>query len=249
MLETADEVIDRVAGDLVAHAEQCVRDHEEFHIALSGGSTPEPLYRRLMYDPDFRRLPWRRTHLWIVDERCVELDDELSNYKMIRETLVEHADIPPEQVHPIAATDPDADVAYERGFKQAMLYRPAGEDRLDYVLLGLGSDGHTASLFPGSSALAEPHRLVRRVHHEPVQPPDRITMTFNLLNAARMIGVLVTGTSKAATIQQIATGSDPVEVLPIRGIAPHNGELLWYLDAAAAGQSREEPPCAQTSKV
>lgn len=236
---TADDVIDRLGADLVMHAEQCVRDYEDFHLALSGGSTPEPLYERLMYDPDFRRLPWRRTHLWVVDERAVPLDDERSNFRMIRETIVDHADIPPEQVHPIPAVEADADRQYERAINEAMLWRVKGQDRLDFILLGVGSDGHTASLFAGSDALHERHRLVRAVHHPPATPPDRVTMTFRLINASRMIAVLVTGVSKAPVIAQLAAGSETVEVLPARGIAPVDGELRWYLDAAACGQADE----------
>ena len=105
---TVDELIDKLAAELVIHAENCVRQFGDFHLALSGGPDPVPLYERLMYDPNYRRLPWRRTHLWIVDERCVPFDDKRSNFRVISEIIVDHADIPHEQVHPIFATSPTA---------------------------------------------------------------------------------------------------------------------------------------------
>lgn len=114
-----DDIIDTIAAELVIAAEQCVREFGDFHLALSGGNTPQPLYERLMYDPDCRRLPWRRTHLWIVDERRVPFDDDRSNFKMIRETIVDHADIPADQVHPIFATADEPDIDYEKRIKEA----------------------------------------------------------------------------------------------------------------------------------
>lgn len=232
---TVDEIIDTLAAELVLMAEQCVRDYGDFHLALSGGSTPEPLYERLMYDPDYRRLPWGRTHIWIVDERCVPFDDARSNFRMIRETIVDHADIPAEHVHPIHADTETAVGDYENNLKEALLKRPKGEDRLDFILLGMGGDGHTASLFPHVDALQEKHRLVRKVHYSTVDPPERVTMTYPLLNAARLVAIFVTGAGKAKMIQRIATGNDSVDDLPIKGIQPQRGELKWYLDAQAAG--------------
>ncbi|MCA9289961.1 MAG: 6-phosphogluconolactonase, partial [Phycisphaerales bacterium] len=99
--ESDYEAVDLAASDLVAQAMNCVREFGDFHLALSGGRTPQPLYERLMYDPDFRAVPWQRTHLWIVDERCVPWDDPRSNFGMIHDTIVQHADLPPEQVHPM----------------------------------------------------------------------------------------------------------------------------------------------------
>lgn len=113
--------------------------------------------------------------------------------------------------------------------------REKNQDRLDYVLLGMGGDGHTASLFPGNPALAEKNHLVRKIHYDKVDPPDRVTMTFPLINAVRVVGVFVTGKSKAAMISRIATGSETVEQIPIKGVNPRYGELKWYLDAEAAG--------------
>ena len=150
-----DRLIDLLAAEMVVQAKACVREFGDFGLALSGGSTPLRLYERLMYDPDFRQLPWPRTHLWLVDERAVPLDDERSNFRMICETIVDHSGIPQEQVHPIAAVSDTADVEYEKQLREVLEWRPRGEDRLDFVLLGMGADGHTASLFPFDDVLSE----------------------------------------------------------------------------------------------
>src|SRR5687768_7369792 len=200
--ETVDELIDKLAADLVVHAENCVRKFGDFHLALSGGSTPQPLYERLMYDPNYRRLPWRRAHLWLVDERCVPFDHPQSNFGLIDETIVNHADIPREQVHPIFAMSPRADVEYEAEIRETLGWREKGQDRLDYVLLGMGSDGHTASLFPHTEPLSESTRLVRFNYCDVVEPPQRVTMTFPLINSARFISVLVTGRAKAPVVKR-----------------------------------------------
>lgn len=230
-----DEVIDALAADIVAESLRCVRRFGDFHLALSGGSTPQPLYERLMICPTYRSLPWQNTHLWIVDERCVPFDDQRSNFRMIRETIVEHSDIPPDQVHPIPATSPNADLEYEKTIRETLCWREKHEDRLDLVLLGMGPDGHTASLFPHTEALHETKRLV--VFNEPKLEPmvRRVTMTYPLINNSRSIVVLVIGASKAATIQRLVSGRDTPDEMPIKGVRPMNGTLRWYLDAAACG--------------
>jgi 6-phosphogluconolactonase len=213
----------------------------DFHLALSGGSTPFPLYRRLMLDPDFRDFPWRRTHLWIVDERCVPFDHEKSNYRQVKDIIVDHSGIPKEQVHPMLVEKPDCDVQYEKDLRHAFLYRSKGHDRLDFVILGLGDDGHTASLFPGSPATLEslkaangtPPRWVLMNRGPKVTPPDRCTMTYTLLNAARMLACLCVGEKKQSMLARVAAGKDKPEDLPILGIRPVAGELRWYLDHAA----------------
>lgn len=231
--EGVEELIDAMAADLFFQSRACVRTFGDFHLALSGGSTPEPLYRRLMYDPNYRELPWKRTHLWVVDERRVPLDDPRSNFKMIRETLVEHSDIPREQVHPVEATEPDADTRYETELRDILGWREKGHDRLDYVLLGMGADGHTASLFPRSPALEAADRLVVINAGPMVTPPDRVTMTLGLINASRFVGIMVTGEKKRAAAARVAAGSELVEDLPVMGVRPVGGELRWYLDRAA----------------
>lgn len=240
----ADALLDAVLAELMVRALSCVRTLGDFHLALSGGSTPMPMYRRLMYDPSYREFPWRKTHLWIVDERLVGFDDDRSNYKHIEELIVRHSDIPAQQVHPMLATEPDADTRYERELREALEWRERGQDRLDYVLLGMGGDAHTASLFPHSPALIEPEagRLVLINQGPRVTPPDRVTLTMEMINASRCVSVLVTGASKRETVARVSgaytkerSGPDAASVaeMPILGVRPRAGELRWYLDSEA----------------
>ncbi len=231
--ESADETLDTLAGEMMVHAMSCVRACGSFHMALSGGSTPMPLYRRLMIGPEYREFPWSHTHLWIVDERRVPFDDERSNFGTIREVLVEHSGIPSAHVHPMDGAHDDADVRYEAELVRELAARGRGKDRLDFVLLGMGADGHTASLFPGSPASTETRRLVRFNDGPKVTPPARITMTFPLINSARFIAVLVTGKSKRETLKKVAARAGGVQALPILGVAPLGGSLRWYVDGEA----------------
>ncbi|HZW07887.1 MAG TPA: 6-phosphogluconolactonase [Phycisphaerales bacterium] len=239
----AGDTLEALASDILSQAAACVRQFGDFHLALSGGGTPLPLYRMLMTDPAYRALPWRKTHLWIVDERRVPFDDERSNYHQIHGLIVEHSDIPRSQVHPILATRDDADTNYEKTLREALEWREKGQDRLDCVVLGMGADGHTASLFPRSRALRDhslPPRMVLINSGPEVTPPDRVTMTQHLINASRFIAILVTGASKRPTIARIAAAhaagelaTDTPDDLPILAIKPKAGELRWYLDHEA----------------
>jgi 6-phosphogluconolactonase len=248
--QEVDTLLDAMAADLLIQAHNCVRTFGDFQLALSGGSTPVALYQRLMIDPNLREFPWNRTHLWIVDERRVPFDDERSNFKMINEIIGDHSGIPPEQVHPIFAMAEDADSRYEQALRDVLGWREKGHDRLDYVLLGMGGDAHTASLFPHSPALMESLGAMRprspgepinlplvRINAGPtVTPPDRVTMMLPLINASRFIAVMVTGKSKRDTIARVAArASDPSAPpdLPILGVRPLGGEQRWYLDYAA----------------
>lgn len=259
--DTVDDLVDAVAADLYVHANNCVRAFGSFHLALSGGSTPVPLYRRLMYDPNYRDLPWAKTHLWIVDERRVPFQDDKSNFKLINELIGDHSGIPAEQVHPIFALAPDADIEYERVLREELGWRERGQDRLDFVLLGMGADGHTASLFPRSPALRdelarpEDQRLVRINEGENVTPPDRVTMTLRLINASRLIAVMVTGDSKRPMLERVVSSwrrlrgagvptatAQEIENLPVLGLSPVGGELRWYLDLPACPPASAATP-------
>ncbi|MBN4061109.1 6-phosphogluconolactonase [bacterium AH-315-I18] len=231
-----DELFDDLGGILLNTANDAVGKRNSCHIALSGGSTPEPFYLRLVTDIRFRAIPWHLMHIWIVDERRVPEDDDKNNFKMIRETLVDHVPIPKRNVHPMPVMDDDPATSYENDMRQLL---PDG--RLDFVLLGMGDDGHTASLFPDTDAQFVEDKWIVVNSGPKVTPPDRVTMTYPLLNAAGRIAVLAVGTKKAAMLQQVsdafATGKPDPRKLPITGINPemHNGELLWFLDSLAAG--------------
>ncbi len=231
-----DELVDKIAADLAEAAVEAVSERGVFHLALSGGSTPKVLYRRLMIDPKFRSFPWDRTHVWIVDDRVVPADDDANNSTMIREYLVEHSDMPTENFHPMPVLDEGGDEDYEAELRQA-LDDGENEDRLDFVLLGMGGDGHTASLFPKSPALREREKWVVFNDAETIAPPrPRMTMTYRLINAARMIAVLVTGDGKYAALQHVSLTPDDVEQFPVTGVGPmyEDGKLVWYLDGGAA---------------
>ena len=232
--EDDDRAIEAIGIDIVHQAKACVRAFGDFHLALSGGSTPMPLYERMMIDPLFREMPWRRTHLWIVDERCVPFEHEKSNFGQIREIICGHSGIPNSQVHPIHAYEEDADARYEQELRDVLGWREKGHDRLDFVLLGMGDDGHTASLFPHSPALDVMDRLVCFNRGPMVTPPDRVTMTYRLINGARFVGALVIGKKKAAMVSRIANGIEMPREIPIKGVAPVGGEFRWYLDADSA---------------
>ncbi len=230
---TDDKLIDHLAADLIIHAENCVREFGDFHLALSGGQTFDRLYQRLMYDPNCRRLPWRRTHLWFVEECCVAFDDAESNYKQIRETIGDHADIPREQFHPIFAEVDTAAEDYEATLRETLAWREKGQDRLDYVLLTAGEDGSIVGLLPGSSLLTDEKRLIGRARPSETSRHDRITMTLPFINASRFIAVLITGENKAGVVQRMTDHGEHAHDLPVNGLAPFNGELKWYLDAPA----------------
>jgi len=232
---TADEVIDVLAADLVIHAENCIREFGDFHLALSGGPIFEGFYQRLMYDPNYRRLPWRRTHLWIVSEACVPLDHPHSTFRQINETIGDHADIPTEQLHPILAQSPNAAAEYEATLKEALAWREKGHDRLDYVLLTVGADGQTAGLFPGAGMLRVEASLMQRTHRGDEPESGHITMTPSIINAARFVSLLVTGAGRAPVIERVARGAETADELPVMRLSPIDGMMKWYLDAPACG--------------
>jgi 6-phosphogluconolactonase len=233
--EDAEAVFDALAADLLLHSMNCARTFGEFHLALSGGSTPMPLYQQLMYDPRYRSLPWKQTHLWIVDERRVPFDDERSNFRQIREIIVEHSDIPADHVHPMRTDVPDPADDYQRTYLRILSTRPKGQDRLDYVLLGMGDNGHTASLFPRTPVLEQRSRFVDVCEGPTVTPPPRVTLTYPAINAARFVSVLVLGEKKTQMLRRVATGADSYLDLPIKGVHPLSGEFVWYVDRAACG--------------
>lgn len=238
----ADRLYDDLGHMLLVTATGAVQSRGVFHLALSGGSTPEPFYMRLCIDPRFRLIPWAKTQLWQVDERRVPDDDDKRNMKMIRESLTEHIGIDPDQVHPMPVMENDPAFLYEKDLRGAFGLDGDvdGPPRLDLILLGMGDDCHTASLFPRSTANDVDDRWIVVNEGEHVTPPDRVTMTFPLINAARHVGVLVVGAKKHEPLQRVsrqrAIGPDRVN-LPISAIDPAShggGNLTWYLDDAAA---------------
>jgi 6-phosphogluconolactonase len=233
-----DLLYDRLVGAMSAVAEEAIERRGVFHLALPGGSTPEPLYLHLVIDPRFRLFPWSQTHVWMTDERAVEPDDEQSNAKLLRESLLDHVTMGRRAFHAMAATSANGAEQYEAALKEEVgSDEPGAPPSLDFVLLGVGEDGHVASVFPGSPAATELHRWVATVGPEHATPP-RMTLTLPLLSAARQVAILATGRRKAAILQRIARqqdlGPDPAS-LPVTGVRPAKRALSWYLDRDAAG--------------
>ncbi len=203
-----------------------------FSLCLSGGSTPKRLYHLLSEPPYRDAFPWARTHLFWGDERFVAHDDDLSNYKMVKNALLDHAPIPQENIHPVlfdGLTPEAAAAAYERELKGFY-----GQDNLDSTkplfdvnLLGLGLDGHTASLFPGTEVVNERTRWVAPVIGAKAEA--RITLTYPALDSARYVAFLAAGAEKAEMLTRLCRGDDTI---PAAGVHP-TGELRVFSDAAA----------------
>ncbi len=209
-----------------------------FTVALSGGSTPKALYGLLAAPPYVGQVPWERVHLFWGDERHVPPDDAESNYRMVQKTLLSKISIPAENVHRVRAELPDAASAardYSDNLRGFFDLQPDEWPRFDLVLLGLGPDGHTASLFPGTDAL---HNTTDVVTAPFVQKfnAHRITMTAPALNNAAVVAFLVAGAEKADILRDVIAGPRLPDKLPAQLIAPTNGTLLWMLDEAAASK-------------
>ena len=217
-------------------AREAVARHGAFHVALSGGTTPRRQLELLARRDD---LPWDKIHLWIGDERCVPQDHEESNYRMAREALIDHVPVPAAQVHPmVESPDHPADDAarYERLLNDRLPTGGAEIPRFDLVMLGLGPDGHFASLFPGGEALGERHRWVVANWVERLGV-WRVTLTYPVIEEARHLQFLVTGADKAGPVARAlaAVSEGDEEPLPVERIEAR-GEVEWFLDAAAAAE-------------
>jgi 6-phosphogluconolactonase len=221
------------AGVFVQQALQAAQTKGWCGVALAGGHTPQRTYRLLAEPPYTDRIPWRQIHVFWGDERCVPPDDPRSNARMARQALLDRVPIPPSQVHPIPCTLPPP-AAAER--YEGVLHAFFGDTppRFDLVFLGLGDNGHTASLFPGSPVLEERERWVSAV---PMAEHDvqRVTLTAPLLNQAATIAFLVSGASKASVLREVLEGPADPNRLPAQLIRPASGSLNWLVDRAAAG--------------
>lgn len=239
------------AEEFVARTSPAARARGVVTVALAGGSTPRGLYALLATNPEFRaRVPWAETHFFWGDERHVPRDHPESNYRMAREAMLGRAPVPPSHVHRIRAEDPDAErVAREyeaeiREFFAAHGLMDGGLPRFDLVLLGMGPDGHTASLFPGTAAVSETERLVQ-APWVPKLGAHRITLTPPALNRAAAVVFLVVGGDKAETLRAVLEGERRPDLYPSQGIRPSSGELLWLVERGAAARlTRPDAPVA-----
>jgi len=227
-----DELSLRAAEAAVRTINECVQRNDSFSIALSGGNTPRTLYR--LFSTRFRdQIPWTKVHVFWGDERYVPLADSESNYRMARETFLDAVPCPVGNVHPMPTELPDPDLAAREYEKTLRNYFSEDWPRFDLVLLGLGEEGHTASLFPGSPALNENKRWVVAVK-APAKPALRLTLTLPAITGASNIYFLITGSNKAEALHHVLTGSPHPKSYPASGIRRAKGTVIWWLDRAAA---------------
>ena len=227
-LESAWNLARAAARHFVARSLEAVALKDQFTVALSGGSTPRSLYEVLAdTDEPFRALvPWHNTHFFWSDERHVPPDHPDSNYRMAYEAMLSHVPVSEDNVHRVMSENPDA-AAAARAYEQTLLeVTKASLPQLDLILLGLGTDGHTASIFPGSEVLHETKRLVAAPWVEQLKT-YRITMTLPLINNAASVLFLVNGVEKAEILKEVLQGP---KRYPAQEVDPTNGELLWMFN-------------------
>lgn len=238
ILADKEALADAAAERVIAALGAAMRERGSFNIALAGGSTPRLLYERLVHAPRSGHLDWQRVNVFWSDERAVPLDHADSNYRLAREAL-QQLPIPKENVHPMYGHSADLQAAarmYERVIHSAV---PGDPPRFDLILLGVGPDGHTASLFPHSPQLAT-EGLVAATPPAPLEPHvERLTFTYELINAAAEILVLVAGADKATTMARVLEGPQNQQTLPSQGIAPTSGTVHWLLDHQAASELKQ----------
>ena len=220
---------DSLAHFLVGEIQSCVQRSGLCRLALSGGSTPRLLFERLAQADLMAAAPWDRVHFYWSDERCVPPQDPSSNFAMAKESLLDHLPLRPDQIHAVDGTLPPDAAA-------ASYAARVGDQPLDIVLLGMGGDGHTASLFPGGPELEEEQRIVVATR-SPLPPPDRISLSLPAINRARCVVFLVVGADKAAMVARVLAeraAPDGPGLLPAARARPGPESLYWFLDRPAA---------------
>ncbi len=219
--------------------QEAIRTKGRFSIALSGGATPEALYRALTSPAFADRFDWSRTTFFFSDERCAPPNDPRSNYALANKTLFTPLKIMSSQVYRMAGESHDPQEAaheYEQQLHLATKIPLSVQPSLDLILLGLGEDGHTASLFPGAPVLRDRQHLIAATQ-SPKDPPNRLTMTLAAINRASVILFLVAGSGKAGVVRAILDPKTEVErQLPASLVEPEEGRIVWFLDRAAAAE-------------
>lgn len=236
-LTTPQELFDAAAEEVIHAANEAVATRGRFTIALAGGNTPRSLYN-LLATNGHSFLPWDRMFFFFGDERHVPPADPQSNYRMANQAMLSKIPVAAGNVFRVAGENPDAGAAaalYEQTLRQFFALAPGDFPSFDLILLGLGPDGHTASLFPGTAALQEKSRLVVANWVEKFKT-NRITFTLPVLNAACCVVFLVSGTDKAPALKAVLEDDAPGEQYPAKLVRPSNGKLIWMVDRAAASE-------------
>lgn len=237
ILSTPQELFGAAAEEVVRTAKEAVEQRGRFAIALSGGSTPNSLYNLLATNAR-TSLPWDRMFFFWGDERHVPPTDPDNNYRSADEAMLSKIPVAPGNVFRIETENPDAAAAaeaYEKTLQKFFALEPGKIPRFDLILLGMGPDGHTASLFPGTAALEEKSRLVVANWVEKLKT-SRLTFTLPVLNAARCVTFLVSGVDKAPALNAVLKGDAPGEQYPAKLVQPSPGSLIWLVDRAAASE-------------
>jgi 6-phosphogluconolactonase len=237
ILTTPQELFEVAAEEVVRAATEAVAQRGQFTIALSGGSTPKNLFNLLATNAR-TVFPWDRTYFFWSDERHVPPADPESNYRMAEEIMLSKIPVNAGNVFRIAAENPDAAAvaeAYEQTLRKFFQLQPGQVPVFDLILLGMGPDGHTASLFPNTAGLQEKTRLVIANWVDKLKA-NRLTMTLPVLNSAREVAFLASGTDKAQVLRTVLEEDAPPEQYPAKLVRPSNGRLIWFVDRAAASQ-------------
>jgi 6-phosphogluconolactonase len=241
-LTTPQELFEAAAEEVVRAANQALAERGRFTLALSGGSTPQSLYTLLATNAR-SSVPWDRTFFFWSDERHVPPTDPDSNYRMAHESMLAKVPVPAGNVFRVPAEMPDAAAAaetYEQTIRKFFALQPEQFPRFDLILLGMGPDGHTASLFPETAALPEKSRLVVANWVEKLKT-SRITFTLPVLNAASSVAFLVSGTDKAPALKAVLESDAPGEQYPAKLVRPSDGKLIWFVDRGAASELSNLP--------
>lgn len=236
-LATPQQLFQAAAEEVIGAAQDAISRRGRFTIALSGGSTPKNLFSLIAANAA-TSVPWDKVFFFWGDERHVPPNDADSNYRMARESLLSKLPIPEANIFRVPAEGKDAEAvaeAYEQTLKNFFSLKPDEVPHFDLILLGMGPDGHTASLFPGTPALQEKSRLVVANWVEKLKT-SRITFTLPVLNAARNVMFLVSGADKAPVLREVLEGDAPAEKYPSKLVRPSNGKLIWFVDRAAGSQ-------------
>jgi len=236
-LTTPQELFEAAAEEVVRAANQALAERGRFTLALSGGSTPQSLYTLLATNAR-SSLPWDRTFFFWSDERHVPPMDPDSNYRMAHEAMLAKVPVPAGNVFRVPAEMTNAAAAaeaYEQTMRKVFALEPEQFPRFDLILLGMGPDGHTASLFPETAALREKSRLVVANWVEKLKA-SRITFTLPVLNAASGVAFLVSGTDKAPALKAVLESDASGEQYPAKLVRPSDGKLIWFVDRAAASE-------------
>jgi 6-phosphogluconolactonase len=236
-LATPQDLFQAAADEILHAAVEAIERRGRFTIALSGGSTPRSLYSLIAANAA-ASVAWQKVFFFWGDERHVGPKDAESNFRMVEESLFSKIPVPAGNIFRVPSEDPDAAAAagaYEQVMRKFFETAPGAFPRFDVILLGMGPDGHTASLFPETAALKEKSRWVVANWVEKLQT-YRITLTLPVLNQARLVAFLISGTDKAAALHEVLEGKGPAEKYPSKLVQPRDGKLIWFVDRAASSE-------------